>query len=151
VDSYRRILHNLTSRHPHLFCSPCHRALITLSKLFVCLRVRVPPRRYSSHLLFPDRGRRRGTHDEGEDDQQLSAADRHLLRVGLLLALAQVPGVRRVHRVRPVCRAVHHAVHRRQHAVHGARPPRHEQGHGEGVEERQLCEFSQVFLVTVGD
>lgn len=106
--------------------------------------------RHSSHLLFPDRRGRGWPHDEGEADGQLSARHRHLLRVGLLLAVAQVPGVRCAHSLRPVRRTLHHALYRRQHTVHGARPPRHEQVHGEGAQEWKLCEC-QVFIITSSD
>lgn len=55
--------------------------------------------------------------------------------------MAGVPKVRRVIGVRPVCRVVHHAVYRREHAVHGAGPPRYGQGHGKGAEEWQLRRY----------
>lgn len=67
--------------------------------------------------------------------------DRLLLCVGLLLVVAGVSEVRGSVGVRSVRGVVHHPVYRSQHAVHGARPPRHGQRHGEGAQKWQLCEY----------
>lgn len=66
---------------------------------------------------------------------------RHVLRVGLRMAVAEVPARARVHSVRPVRRALHHPVHRRQHVVHGARSSRDEPQVGFRAQQSQRCEY----------
>lgn len=64
----------------------------------------------------------------------------YVLRMGLWLAVAQIPAGASVHRLRPVRRAVHHAVHSRQHAVHGAWPPWDGPEAGLCAQQGQRCE-----------
>lgn len=64
---------------------------------------------------------------------------RHVLRMGLWLAVAQVPAGAGVHSLRPVRWAVHHAVHCRQHAIHGAWPPRDGPQTGLRAQQGQRC------------
>ena len=91
------------------------------------------------------RKRRRGGQRRGRRPQDQGAAPGpfaqvagHLLRVGLLALLGQVPEAHQPFRLRRVHRALHHAVHRRQHALHGTRSPRDERGDEPGPQNGQL-------------
>lgn len=87
------------------------------------------------------RRRGRGADVPGKIPGLAAEIHRHVLRVGLRMAVAQVPTGARVHRLWPVCRTLHHAVHRRQHAVHGTRPPRNGSKIGLCAQQSQRREY----------
>lgn len=96
--------------------------------------------RYSFDLLLSDRRRWRRAYVEGQVIGRNVPLYRHLLRLGLLLALARVSKVRVLDSLWPVRRALHHALHRRQYALHGIGSPRYGQRYGENSQIWQLRE-----------
>lgn len=92
-----------------------------------CVNFTVTNSSYSFHLLFlsEQRGRRRRAHAQGEVPRMVVEGHRHSLRVGLLLVVAATAEIRRVDCVRSVRRTLHHAVHCREHTLHGAGPSRY--------------------------
>lgn len=74
---------------------------------------------------------------------------RHILCVGLWMAVAQVPTGIGVHSIRPVCRALHYPVHCCQHPVHGTRPPRNGSQIGLHSQQSQRCKYPLLQLRTV--
>jgi len=100
--------------------------------------------RYSFDLLFCDRRRWRRAYIEGQVIGRNVPLYRHLLRVGLLLALARVSKVRVLVGLWSVRRALHHTLHRRQHALHGVGSSRHGQRYGASAQIRQLRECCDI-------
>ena len=61
--------------------------------------------------------------------------------LGLLRLLHQARRVPLLHRVRPLHRPVHHAMHSRQHRLHGSRPSRLGSSNGQRPSDWKLCEI----------
>lgn len=64
------------------------------------------------------------------------------MRLGLLLAMAEISRIRRTSGVRSVRRTVHNFMHRGEHPFHGFRSSRHGQEFGQDIEKRKLRELS---------
>lgn len=96
--------------------------------------------RYSFDLLLSDRRRWR-TYVQGQVIGRNVSLYRHLLRLGLLLALARVSKVRVPVGLWSVRRALHHTLYRRQYALHGIRSPRHGQRYGKSTQIRKLRKY----------
>lgn len=91
------------------------------------------------------RGRRRAD-VPGEVSGVVAEIYRHVLRVGLRMAVAQVPTGISVHSVWSICRALHHPVHCRQHPVHGTRSPRNGSQTGLRTQQSQRCKCILLLL-----
>lgn len=96
--------------------------------------------RYSFDLLLSDRRRWR-TYVQGQVIGRNVSLYRHLLRLGLLLALARVSKVRVPVGLWSVRRALYHTLHRRQYALHGTGSSRHGQRYGKSTQVWQLREY----------
>ena len=59
--------------------------------------------------------------------------DRRFLRVGLLRAVAHLPEMGRLPRLRSLRGTLHHALYRREYTLYGLRSSRHGPGHGESA------------------
>lgn len=96
--------------------------------------------RYSFDLLLSDRRRWR-TYVQGQVIGRNVSLYRHLLRLGLLLALARVSKVRVPVGLWSVRRTLYHTLHRRQYALHGIGSSRHGQRYGKSTQVWQLREY----------